>query len=95
MTRDTTVTVLRALGDEIRLGMVRAIARERRPVSSCDVVGSCSSLTRLSQPTISHHFHKLVEAGVLVEHKDGTTKQYQIDRHLLASVGIDLTKLLQ
>lgn len=93
MTHIRTVTVLRALGDEIRLGMVRALAHERGSVSGCDIVGSCSSLTKLSQPTISHHFHKLVEAGILVEHKEGTTKQYQLDRALLKSVGIDIKKL--
>lgn len=93
MKQDTTVAVLRALGDEIRLGMVRALAREHHTVSSCDIVSSCTSLTKLSQPTISHHFHKLVEAGVLVESKKGTAKRYRLDRALLKSVGINIKKL--
>lgn len=93
MTNDTTVTVLRALGDEIRLGMVKAVARERQPVSGCDIVSSCASLTKLSQPTISHHFHRLVGAGVLIEAKDGVAKSYTLNRKLLTSIGINIHKL--
>lgn len=93
MKSDTSVTILRALGDDVRLGMVKAVAEQRRAVSGCDIVSSCTSLTKLAQPTISHHFHKLVEAGVLIEMKEGAAKQYQLDRKLLKSVGIDINKL--
>jgi DNA-binding transcriptional ArsR family regulator len=93
MKSDTSVTILRALGDDVRLGMAKAVASERHAVAGCDVVSSCTSLTKLAQPTISHHFHKLVEAGVLIESKDGVAKQYKLDRKLLKSVGIDINKL--
>lgn len=93
MKHDTSVKVLRALGDEVRLGMVRSIVYEKRPVSGCNIVSSCTSLTKLSQPAISHHFHKLVEAGVLIEAKDGVAKSYRLDRKLLKSLGINIHKL--
>lgn len=93
MTHDTTVTVLRALGDDVRLGMVRALLHERKAVSGCDIVSSCASFTKLSQPTMSHHFNKLVEGRVLIESKDGVAKSYQLNRTLLKSVGIDINKL--
>ena len=93
MQKDSTVIVLRALADEARLSIVRKLAMEHRSVSSCDIVSSCASFMRLSQPTISHHFHKLVEAGVLIETKDGVAKRYQLDRKLLATVGINTHKL--
>lgn len=93
MTNDATVSVLRALGDEVRLSMVRAIARERRPVSGCDIVSSCASLGKLSQPAASHHFQKLVEAGVFKERKAGVAKQYQLDRAVLKAAGINLRTL--
>lgn len=93
MKSDTSVTILRALGDDVRLGMVKAVAEQRRAVSGCDIVSSCTSLTKLAQPTISHHFHKLVEAGVLIETKEGVAKQYQLDRKRLKSIGIDINKL--
>jgi DNA-binding transcriptional ArsR family regulator len=88
-----SVEVLRALGDEVRLGMVRAVVQQGHAVSSCDIVSSCSSLTKLSQPTISHHFHKLVDAGVLLETKDGVAKTYKVNRALLRSLGINITTL--
>lgn len=93
MKYDTSVTVLRALGDDVRLGMVKAIAHEKRAVSGCDIVSSCATLSRLAQPTVSHHFHKLVEAGVLTEGKDGVAKHYQLNRSLLRTLGIDINKL--
>ena len=47
----------------------------------------------MSQPTMSHHFNKLVEAGVVVEEKRGTQKFYALNTDLLRSVGIDIRKL--
>lgn len=82
-----TVRIFKALGDPARLELVRAVAKGNCP-SSC---GSASAGVQLSQPAISHHFSKLVEAGVLLEQKDGTQKYYAINHSLLASVGIDPT----
>lgn len=93
MKYDISVKVLRALGDEIRLGIVKSLAGECSPVSGCVIVNSCAQLTKLSQPTISHHFNKLVEAGVLIEGKDGISKHYEINHQLLESVGIEINKL--
>lgn len=93
MKNDTAITVIRALADDVRLDMVRTLARKDRPVSGCDVVSACESLTKLAQPTASHHFRKLVEAGVLVETKDGVAKSYRLNRELLGSVGIDASKI--
>lgn len=93
MTKDVSIEIVRALADEVRLGMVRILARSPSPISGCNVVGSCESLGRLSQPAASHHFRKLVEAGVLVETKDGVAKSYRLDRDLLLSIGIDVDKL--
>lgn len=89
----TTVEILKALADETRLGLVRSLVGKGEPVTSCEVVISCASFLALSQPAISHHFIKLVDAGVLREEKRGTQKAYALNRELLASVGIDATKL--
>ena len=89
----TTVEILKALADETRLGLVRSLVGKGEPVTSCEVVTSCASFLALSQPAISHHFIKLVDAGVLREEKRGTQKAYALNRELLASVGIDATKL--
>lgn len=88
------VTILKALADETRLGMLRAIASRGTSVSGCDIVGSCQKISQMSQPTLSHHFSKLVEAGVLLEEKTGTSKSYRLNDSLLAEAGIDITKLI-
>ncbi len=90
-----TVAVYKALGDEIRLGMVRKIAASSEPLASCTVVSSCASLLKLSQPTVSHHFAKLVAAGVLVEEKEGTQKLYRVDYDVLREAGVNVDQLLQ
>lgn len=88
-----TVDVLKALADEVRVGIVRQLAHQSEPVASCDIVSSCASLNKLSQPAMSHHFSKLVDAGVLIEEKLGTQKLYRLDIALLSSLGIDVEKL--
>lgn len=89
----TTVEIFKALADETRLGLVRKLAHHDEPVASCDLVQSCASFLKLSQPAISHHFGRLVDAGVLQEEKHGTQKIYRLNVALLQSVGIDVTKL--
>lgn len=93
MEQKRTIEVLKALADETRIGIVRKLAGEKTPVSSCDIVQSCASRTALSQPAMSHHFGKLVDAGVIVESKAGTSKHYALDTAYLASMGVDVTKL--
>lgn len=73
MNQGQAVEVLKALADETRLGIVRKLVRERGTVSSAAIC-SCSSVTQLSQPAMSHHFAKLVNAGVINEQKIGTEK---------------------
>jgi ArsR family transcriptional regulator, arsenate/arsenite/antimonite-responsive transcriptional repressor len=89
MTDDTSVRVLKALADPARLDMVRTLVANGGQ-SSCSLVSMYSSL---SQPAISHHFGKLVDAGVLTDHKDGVQKYYKVNFDLLASLGIDIYKL--
>lgn len=90
---DKTTLILKALADETRLGVVRKLASQTEPVAGCEIVKSCASFLRLSQPAMSHHFARLVEAGVLREEKVGTSKRYRLDVGLLRGVGIDVEKL--
>lgn len=87
---DTTkLKIFKALADQTRLEIVRTIA-------SGTCAASCSDVSRnhaLSQPAMSHHLNKLVEAGVLLDHKDGTQKYYKINTPLLTTAGIDPRKL--
>jgi len=87
---DQTVTIFKALADKTRLDIVRTLAHKPAATSSCNSVSTCSPL---SQPAMSHHFGKLVDAGVLKQRKVGTEKIYELDMELLTRVGIDPTKL--
>lgn len=93
MDQRQTVEILKALADDVRLSIVRKLATKGEPTSSCDIVASCGSFLKLSQPTMSHHFSKLVDAGILIEDKQGTSKRYVLDSSLLRSVGVDVSKL--
>ncbi len=93
MEQKRTVEALKALADEVRLGIVKKLARSSEPIAGCDIVASCANLHALSQPAVSHHFSKLVDAGIVREEKRGTQKAYVLDRTFLGSIGVDVTKL--
>ncbi len=85
-----TINILKALADKTRLDIVRTLVRDRDDTASCAEVSTCSSL---SQPAMSHHLSKLVDAGVLLESKVGTEKIYELNTPLLTKSGIDPKKL--
>ena len=93
MKQINTVAVLKSLADETRLSVVRNLARNDKEVIGSEIVTDCSAALKLSQPTMSHHFNKLVAAGVLIERKSGVEKFYRLDKELLNSIGIDTNKL--
>ncbi len=88
-----TVTILDALSDETRLSIVRQLAKEKEPILSCNLVTSCGRALDLSQPTISHHLKKLVNADVISEQKVGKQKLYALNAESLLEIGIDASKL--
>ena len=87
------VAVLKSLADELRLSIVQKLLRDDTETPSSELVNSCANVLKLSQPTMSHHFSRLVQAGVLSERKSGTEKFYQINRDLLVQAGVDPTNL--
>lgn len=88
-----SVKILKALSDDIRLGIAKHVASTSGLVPSCDVVQSCARRLELSQPAMSHHFKKLVNAGVLLIEKHGTENFYRYNKKLCKQHGIDITKL--
>lgn len=92
-TTDTTATILKALADETRLDIVRRLSKGDSALLSNNLARDCQSLGKLSQPAMSHHLGKLVDAGILHEQKIGTEKTYQLNAGLLEEIGIDPTKL--
>jgi ArsR family transcriptional regulator len=89
MTPTKQAAVFKALSDPARVRIVRKLA-------SPDCSGSfgCASADlNLTQPSKSHHFAILVDAGIITEQKDGRCKYYQLNRHILQSAGIDITAI--
>ena len=91
MERNQSVSILKALADDTRLDIVRKIARSDAATPGCELSGACKH--QLSQPAMSHHINRLVEAGILSEEKRGTRKFYTLRRDTLDQFGIDATKL--
>lgn len=86
---EQTITILKALADPTRLEIIRQLVCDSK-FTPCKKVLEQSLL---SQPTVSHHIGKLVEAGVVLEHKAGKEKIYQLNKSLLAQHGFDPKKL--
>jgi ArsR family transcriptional regulator, arsenate/arsenite/antimonite-responsive transcriptional repressor len=90
MKEERAVRVFKALGNPTRLAMVRRLAACKTDKEAC---GDLSAESYLSQPTLSHHFGRLIESGVIIESKLGTSKYYGLNHRLLESHGISVKKL--
>lgn len=84
--------VFNSLANDTRLSIVRKLAQEEKVVDGRDIVISCAQFLKLSQPTMSHHFSKLVQAGVIIEQKIGVEKKYRLNHKLLDQIGINVKK---
>ena len=70
---DPDVRLLQALGDPVRLAIVRQLAAQPE-VCACDFSSCCE----VSQPTISHHLKVLREAGIVESERRGTWVFYRV-----------------
>ena len=73
-------TQLKALADKTRLDI------QEEACTNCSKV---SRVSALSQPAMSHHLGKLVEARVILEEKRGKEKLYTLNRELLSAKGFN------
>ena len=84
------ITVLKALADETRIEIVRQLLHSKE--APCQEV---MKKFKLAQPTLSHHFNKLVNAGVLNARKKGVLWFYSINKKYLATIGVNPQRLLK
>lgn len=85
---EETYKIFKALSDKTRLKIAMFLARHKEL--------SCKRLSKnfsLSQPTLSHHFSKLMAAGVILERKQGVNHYYRINHALLKQSGVDLKSI--
>jgi ArsR family transcriptional regulator len=64
---EATAELFRALGDSARVRIVNLLATSDEPVCVCNLTGPLG----LSQPTVSHHMKKLLEAGLVEREQRG------------------------
>jgi ArsR family transcriptional regulator len=75
----TTAAVFKALGDPSRVRIVNLLANAPGPVCVCDLTPELG----LSQPTVSFHLKKLVQAGILDREQRGVWAYYQVNGEAL------------
>ena len=75
----TTAAVFKALADPSRVRIVNLLANAPGPACVCDLTPELG----LSQPTVSFHLKKLVQAGILDREQRGVWAYYQVNREAL------------
>ena len=64
---EATAAIFRALSDPARVRIVNLLATSEEPVCVCELTEPVG----LSQPTVSHHLKKLVDAGLVEREQRG------------------------
>ena len=70
-----TAELFKALADPARVRIVNLVATAAEPVCACELYQPVG----LSQPTVSHHLRKLVEAGLLRREQRGTWAYFSLN----------------
>jgi len=83
---EATARLFKALADPARVKIVNLLATSPDPVCVCEFTGPLG----LSQPTVSHHLKKLVQAGLLEREQRGTWAYYSLRRDALAALAAAL-----
>ena len=71
---ETTASLFKALGDAHRVRIVNLLATAQDAVCVCDL----TDFLGLTQPTVSHHLRKLVDAGLLAREQRGVWAYYSL-----------------
>jgi ArsR family transcriptional regulator len=87
-----TATLFRALGDPARVRIVNLLATSDEAVCVCNLTEPLG----LTQPTVSHHLKKLVDAGLLEREQRGRWAYFSINPEAMARLAslADLDKEL-
>jgi ArsR family transcriptional regulator, arsenate/arsenite/antimonite-responsive transcriptional repressor len=76
---EATARLFKALADPHRVRIINLLATSPDPVCVCEFTGPLG----LSQPTVSHHLKKLIQAGLLTRKQRGTWAYYALNRDAL------------
>ena len=73
---EATAELFKALGDPARVRLVNLLAQGDGSVCMCELIEPVG----LSQPTVSHHMKKLVEAGLVEREQRGKWAYFSLRR---------------
>jgi ArsR family transcriptional regulator len=76
---ETTALVFKALADPHRVRIVNLLANAAEPVCVCNLTPDL----KLSQPTVSFHLKKLVQAGLIEREQRAQWAYYSVNREAL------------
>jgi DNA-binding transcriptional ArsR family regulator len=79
--------IARALADPRRMALLESIGSQREY--------SCQRLCQefpVSKGTISHHMKELVRAGLVLSHREGQYRNYEVRREVLAAYTAELMR---
>jgi ArsR family transcriptional regulator len=81
---EATAELFKALGDPARVRLVNLLAQGEREVCMCDLIEPLG----LSQPTVSHHMKKLVEAGLVEREQRGKWAFFSLKRDAVEKLAV-------
>jgi ArsR family transcriptional regulator len=77
-----TAELFKALGDPARVRIVNTLATASEPVCVCNMIDPLG----LSQPTVSHHMKKLLDAGLVEREQRGKWAYYSLKREAVETL---------
>jgi ArsR family transcriptional regulator len=85
-----TAELFAALADPARVRIVNVVATSDEPVCACHLIEPLG----LSQPTVSHHLKRLVDAGLLEREQRGRWAYFSLSPEAAARLAglVDLTR---
>jgi ArsR family transcriptional regulator, arsenate/arsenite/antimonite-responsive transcriptional repressor len=90
---DTLAKVLWAIGDPVRLQILRLLPTEPTCENACNV-SKIAERIGLSQPATSHHLRILRQAGIITNEKKCRDMIYWIDLDSISGVSASLQELI-
>jgi ArsR family transcriptional regulator len=87
----SALQICKALSDDNRLKII-SILEKGGEISCSDI---STHFTKVSQPTLSHHFKVLSEAKIINVRKEGVSCFYSLNSKYLETCGVEISKLLK
>jgi ArsR family transcriptional regulator len=81
---DATAELFKALADPARVRAVNLLATSDEPVCICNLVEPLG----LSQPTVSHHMKKLLDAGLVDREQRGKWAYFSLRRDAVEKLAL-------